>query len=142
MGFHPPTLARRGLPTRRAESKDDGLDAEGRAAAQRALELARESTGKMFGFTSGPPSAEAARELGLDPASTLLVAGVNAGSMAELAGLQAHDVITSVAGRPATTSALRSVKDEHEFFATVPFAVLRDGHTLRIDVPIGAGPAN
>ena len=92
----------------------------------------------MFGFTSAPPTAEHARGLGLDPASCLLVASVHAGSTAEFAGLRAGDVITRVAGEPATTAGLRQAKDELDFFVTVPFEVRRGEQALRIDVPIGA----
>ncbi|MBK8100036.1 MAG: protein kinase [Planctomycetes bacterium] len=117
----------------------NGHEDDQRDAAARARELAQASSGKVFGFTSGPPAPELAQALGLGSTQCLQVQGVNPGSMAEVAGLLPGDVITLVDGRPASLATLQAAKAEHDFFATLRFEVRRGEQTLHIDLAIGAG---
>jgi putative serine protease PepD len=115
------------IPVDAAKVTADEIIATGRA------------THSYFGLQTVPVPAEAAAEAGLPGA--LYVAGVAANSPAAKAGLRVGDVITTLAGQPATSNAqvqeATLTKDPGD---QVDVGYLRDGKEQQATVTLAAQP--
>jgi serine protease DegQ len=86
-------------------------------------------------------SPELAKNLGIDQASGALVGGVEKGTPAEAAGIQAGDVITAInGGSIAGASELRNRVGLTPVGTTLEMTVLRGSDTKKVKVTIGKMP--
>lgn len=106
---------------------------------------AAEGDGKVqrpwLGATLQSVSAEIAEALGLDRPTGVLVTAVFAGSPAERAGLKVGDLITAVGGAEVSDPDSFGYRfANRNIGATVPFAVLRPGGAVTLDVALEPPP--
>lgn len=77
------------------------------------------------------------------PADVSGTAPIIAGSPAEKAGLKAGDIITKIDDKTIDqTTSLSALVNKHKVGDKVTLTVLRDGKETKIDVTLGAAPAN
>ena len=91
----------------------------------------------VIGVTFDTPSAALAAQLQIDRHKSLLIETVTDGSGADAAGLQRFDVITAVAGGPASSKAVEDAKKRAGYGGTVELEIVRGGKRLRVPVTVG-----
>ncbi len=91
-----------------------------------------------FGFTLRVATEAERLQLGLPEEGALVVTGVQPGSPAERSGVQVHDLLLSVDGRPiGTLNSLHEVREELVPGAHVTLVMRRKGEEKRLDVVLG-----
>ncbi len=111
------------------------------ARPNREVELGIVRDGSSFVRDVTPEAARDSQfeigEIGVLPDVHPHLTGIMSGEAAERAGLQAGDVVVSIAGKPITfTGQLRDAVVAHPG-ETVPFVMIRNGETLTIPVTLG-----
>ena len=100
-----------------------------------------EVTRGWFGIAPQPMTLDLAQQLLVSPADGVLIAGIQRGTPAERAGIQAKDVFLEVAGKP-----VHSVPQLMARIAELPpgssarVRLVRDGKPVDVDVTVGKRP--
>ncbi|MEX2372645.1 MAG: trypsin-like peptidase domain-containing protein, partial [Dehalococcoidia bacterium] len=139
-----------GINTLVAGSAGAGIPAQGigfAIAIDTAIPLAEEmiETGRVVhpfvGINYVPLNSAVASQLGIQTTQGALIGGVQPGSPAEAAGLQADDVIVAIDGEPLVgESDLPEALDAREVGDEVAFEVRRGEETLTVEVTLGEAP--
>ncbi|MEX1023192.1 MAG: trypsin-like peptidase domain-containing protein [Dehalococcoidia bacterium] len=139
-----------GINTLVAGSAGAGIPAQGigfAIAIDTAIPLAEEmiETGRVVhpfvGINYVPLNSAVASQLGIQTTQGALIGGVQPGSPAEAAGLQADDVIVAIDGEPLVgESDLPEALDAREVDDQVEFEVRRGEETLTVEVTLGEAP--
>ena len=141
-----------GINTMVAGQAEPGLQAEGigfAIAISTVKPIADElvATGHAvhpyLGISYQPLNPAIAAQLGTSARSGAVIVEVVAGSPAATAGVQLHDVITAIDGRPLDTeSALAETLNQHRPGDTITLTILRGSQTLTLQATLVQAPSS